>query len=102
MTVRAYYLETETIDGTDRMIGESIITNALVQSEDNLRKVNMDTTTTQHNALKAVAKSNRTAYPEEEAELRKTLFPTPTPSLQQQVDDLKVRVTTLEAAAKVV
>ena len=39
MTIRVYYLETETIDGTDRMIGESIITNALVQSEDNLRKV---------------------------------------------------------------
>lgn len=98
MTVRVYYLDTEIVNGTEKVLGESIIKNAILEVEGKQRKLTMDTTTTQHSALKAVATSSRSATPEEAARLQALDFTPPTKSLDQEVAELKTRITTLENA----
>lgn len=98
MTIRVYYLDTETIDGVEHVKGEAVITNAILEIEGTQRKLIMDTTPTQHDALRKLAASNRLAYPQEQAALQACDFTPPPPSLQSQVDELKARLTTLEAA----
>lgn len=98
MTVRVYYLDTELIDGVEKVKGEAVISNAILEIEGTQRKLTMDTTTAQHDALKKLAASSRLAYPQEQAALQACDFTPPPPNLQLQVDELKARITTLEAA----
>lgn len=97
MTIRVYYLDIETINGVDKVKGESIISNAILEIEGTQRKLTMDTTTAQDTALKTLAASSRLAFPQEQAALQACDFTPPPPSLQSQVDELKTRLTTLEA-----
>lgn len=99
MTVRVYYLETEIIDGTERIKGSQYIKNAIVDIEGMQRKVIMDTTTVTHNILKALAASSRTAYPEEQKAFAAVDFTPPPPSpLEQKVQDIETRLAAVEKA----
>ena len=98
MTVRVYYLDTEIIDGVERVKGEEHIHDALLEVEGTQRKLVMDTTSEEHDALKKLAASSRLAYPQEQVALQAFPFPPATPSLQQQLDELKARLDALETA----
>jgi len=100
MTVRVYYLETEIVDGTEKVKGESIISRAILEKEEQQYKLIMDTSPEQDTALQALATSTRLAYPEEEAAYAKFLADFPEDAeqrdLAQEIDELQQRVSALE------
>lgn len=96
MTVRVYYLETETIDGTERIKGSQYIKNAIAEIEGTERKVIMDTDANTHDALKALAAKVRTALPEEQQALAALDFtPSPPSPLEQRVAALEIKLASL-------
>jgi len=65
MAVKTYYLETEIINGTERVKGIDYIHHAILEIEGTKRKLIMDTTADEDSALSALALEVREPTAEE-------------------------------------
>jgi len=99
--IKVYYLPVERIDNTDVVKGSEYIHNAVLGTTErpSVRKLIMDTTVNEDEALSAVALEVRTPTGYEEELLTKTLSEVPAMlarNLGAEIDNLKAKIEELE------